>query len=154
MEDHSPSIKQTWTTSEYLYNFSFRFITIQRSLFHHQKWIVNHVGKFCAQHEQWSLYSINIHAVSNLRPPGGGKGKPFPSLENPMDRGALQASVLGGHKESGTMEVIQHALILRPPLCLISIISTTVARISQKKWNSPYSQQKSPKCSIWVQSQK
>ena len=28
------------------------------------------------------------------------------------------------------------------------------ARIPQKKWSSPHSQQKSLKCSIWVQSQK
>ena len=33
----------------------------------------------------------------------------------------------------------------------MTIISTTVGK---KKWNSPQSQQKSLKCSIWVQSQK
>ena len=33
--------------------------------------------------------------MSTLRPPGGGKGKPFPCLENPMDRGAWWATVHG-----------------------------------------------------------
>ena len=33
-------------------------------------------------------------------------------------------------------------------------MSTTVARIPQKKWSSSHSQQKSLKCSTWVQSQK
>ena len=28
------------------------------------------------------------------------------------------------------------------------------ARIPEKKWSSPHSQQKSPKCSTWMQSQK
>ena len=37
----------------------------------------------------------------------------------------------------------------------MTIISTTVgARIPYKKWSSPHSQQKSLKCSTWVQSQK
>ena len=36
----------------------------------------------------------------------------------------------------------------------MTIISTTVARIPYKKWSSPHSQCKSPKCSTWVQSQK
>ena len=36
----------------------------------------------------------------------------------------------------------------------MTIISTSGARISSKKWSSPHSQQKSPKCSTWVQSQK
>ena len=35
----------------------------------------------------------------------------------------------------------------------MTIMSTTVARIPQKKWSSSHSQQKSLKCSTWVQSQ-
>ena len=35
-----------------------------------------------------------------------------------------------------------------------TIISTTMAGIPEKKWSSHHSQQKSPKCSTWVQSQK
>ena len=34
------------------------------------------------------------------------------------------------------------------------IISTTAAGIPQKKWSSHHGQQKSPKCSTWMQSQK
>ena len=36
----------------------------------------------------------------------------------------------------------------------MTIIPVTVGRISQMKWNSHYSQQKSPKLSTWMQSQK
>ena len=36
----------------------------------------------------------------------------------------------------------------------MTIISTTVAKIPSKKWSSHCSQQKSPKCSTWMQSQK
>ena len=36
----------------------------------------------------------------------------------------------------------------------MTIISTTVGKIPEKKWNSTYCQQKSLKCSTWVQSQK
>ena len=38
----------------------------------------------------------------------------------------------------------------------MTIISTTVGMnpISSKKWSSPQSQQKSPRCSTWAQSQK
>ena len=39
-------------------------------------------------------------------------------------------------------------------LTQMTIISTNEAGIPQKKWNSHYSQQKSPKCSTWMQSQK
>ena len=39
-------------------------------------------------------------------------------------------------------------------LTQMTIISTTMARIPWKKWRSPHSQQKSPKCSTWMQSQK
>ena len=39
-------------------------------------------------------------------------------------------------------------------LTQMTIISTTWAIIPQKKWSSPHSQQKSLKCSTWVQSQK
>ena len=40
------------------------------------------------------------------RSPGEGNGKPlqYSCLENPMDRGAWQATVHGGHKELHTME--------------------------------------------------
>ena len=40
------------------------------------------------------------------RSPGGGNGNPlqFYCLENPMDRGAWWATVLGGHKESDMTE--------------------------------------------------
>ena len=42
------------------------------------------------------------------RPPGGGNGNPLrcSCLENPMDRGASQATVQGGHKKS---DVTEHA---------------------------------------------
>ena len=51
--------------------------------------------------------------------PGSGRslgerhGNPlqYSCLENPMDRGAWQATVHGGHKESDMTEVTQHALI-------------------------------------------
>ena len=36
----------------------------------------------------------------------------------------------------------------------MTIISTTVGKNPLKKWSSPHSQKKSPKCSTWVQSQK
>ena len=36
----------------------------------------------------------------------------------------------------------------------MTIMSTTVARIHKKKWSSHHSQQKSPKCSIWMKPQK
>ena len=36
----------------------------------------------------------------------------------------------------------------------MTIISTTEAGIPQKKWSSHNGQQKSPKCSTWMQSQK
>ena len=36
----------------------------------------------------------------------------------------------------------------------MTIASTIVGRILQEKWSSPYSQQKNPKWSTWVQSQK
>ena len=39
-------------------------------------------------------------------------------------------------------------------LTQVTIISTTVGRNPLEKWNSPHSQQKSLKCSTWVQSQK
>ena len=41
------------------------------------------------------------------RSPGGGHGNPlqYSCLENPMDRGAWQAIVHGGHKENDTTEV-------------------------------------------------
>ena len=41
------------------------------------------------------------------RSPGGGHGNPLQDscLENPMDRGAWQATVHRGHKESDTTEV-------------------------------------------------
>ena len=41
------------------------------------------------------------------RSPGGGHGNPlqYSCLENPMDKGAWQATVHGGHKESDTTEV-------------------------------------------------
>ena len=40
------------------------------------------------------------------RSPGGGNGNPlqYPCLENPMDRGAWQATVHGAAKESDTTE--------------------------------------------------
>ena len=40
------------------------------------------------------------------RSPGGGNGNPlqYSCLENPMDRGAWQGMVPGGHKESYTIE--------------------------------------------------
>ena len=42
------------------------------------------------------------------RSPGGGNGNPLrcSCLENPMDRGASQATVQGGHKKS---DVTEHA---------------------------------------------
>ena len=41
------------------------------------------------------------------RSPGEGNGNPlqYSCLENPVDRGARQAAVLGGHKELDTTEV-------------------------------------------------
>ena len=39
-------------------------------------------------------------------------------------------------------------------LTQMTIISTTVGRNPLKKWSSHHGQQKSPKCSTWVQSQK
>ena len=36
----------------------------------------------------------------------------------------------------------------------MTIISTTVVRKPLKKWSSHHSQQKSPNCSSWMQSQK
>ena len=36
----------------------------------------------------------------------------------------------------------------------MTIISTTVGRNPSKKWSSHHGQQKSPKCSTWMQSQK
>ena len=36
----------------------------------------------------------------------------------------------------------------------MTIISTTAGRNPQKKWSSHHGQQKSPKCSTWMQSQK
>ena len=36
----------------------------------------------------------------------------------------------------------------------MTIISTTVGKNPLKKWSNPHSQQKSLKCSTWVQSQK
>ena len=38
-------------------------------------------------------------------------------------------------------------------LTQLTIISTTQAGIPQKKWSSHHGQQKSPKCSTWMQSQ-
>ena len=45
------------------------------------------------------------------RSPGEGHGNPlqYSCLENPMDRGAWRATVHGGHTESETTEVTQHA---------------------------------------------
>ena len=42
--------------------------------------------------------------------PGGGHGNPlqYSCLENPMDRGAWQATVRGATKESNIREVTQH----------------------------------------------
>ena len=39
-------------------------------------------------------------------------------------------------------------------LTQMTIISTTVGKIPWKKWSSHHNQQKSPKCSNWIQSQK
>ena len=39
-------------------------------------------------------------------------------------------------------------------LTQMTIISTTVGKNPYKKWCSHYSQQKSPRCSTWMQSQK
>ena len=39
-------------------------------------------------------------------------------------------------------------------LTQMTIISTTVGRSTLKKWSSHHRQQKSPKCSTWIQSQK
>ena len=36
----------------------------------------------------------------------------------------------------------------------MTIISTIVGKIPSKKWSSHHGQQKSPKCSTWIQSQK
>ena len=50
------------------------------------------------------------------RSPGGGYGNPFQysCLENPMDRGAWQATALGIHKHSGQCgEEYKHKKILR-----------------------------------------
>ena len=43
--------------------------------------------------------------------PGEGNGNPlqYSCLDNPMDRGAWQATSPWGHKESDTTEVTQHA---------------------------------------------
>ena len=38
-------------------------------------------------------------------------------------------------------------------LTQMTIISTTVGRIPQKKWSGHHGQQKTPKCSTWMQSQ-
>ena len=44
------------------------------------------------------------------RSPGGGHGRPlqYSCLENPMDRGAWQAMVHRGYKESNMIEVTEH----------------------------------------------
>ena len=42
----------------------------------------------------------------------------------------------------------------RVNLTQMTIISNTVARIPEKKWSSHHGQQKSLKCSTWIQSQK
>ena len=39
-------------------------------------------------------------------------------------------------------------------LTQMTIISTTVGRNPQKKWSSHHGQEKSPKCSTWMQSHK
>ena len=46
----------------------------------------------------------------SARPPGEGNGTPlrYSCLENPVDRGAWWATVLGGHKESDTNECLTH----------------------------------------------
>ena len=47
------------------------------------------------------------------RSPGAGNGNPLHSscLKNPMDRGAWQATVHGGHKESDTTEHTHYAML-------------------------------------------
>ena len=49
---------------------------------------------------------------------------------------------------AGTCNSALHAFAVHRPLYLLW------GRISYKKWSSPHSQEKSPKCSTWVQSQK
>ena len=49
------------------------------------------------------------------RSPGGGNGNPlqYSCLENPVDRGAWQATVHGGHKESDMTEVTSHTTFIK-----------------------------------------
>ena len=49
------------------------------------------------------------------RSPGGGCGNPrqHSCLENPVDRGAWQATVHGGHKESDMTEVTSHTTFIK-----------------------------------------
>ena len=48
------------------------------------------------------------------RSPGEGNGNPlqYSWLENPVDRGAWQATVNGGHKESNTTERLTHTIFI------------------------------------------
>ena len=49
----------------------------------------------------------NVGSIPELgRPPGGGRGNPlqYSCLENPVDRGAWRATVLGVARESDTSE--------------------------------------------------
>ena len=48
------------------------------------------------------------------RSPGEGNGNPlqYSFLENPMNRGAWQATVHGGHKESDTTERLHYYLFM------------------------------------------
>ena len=65
------------------------------------------------------------------RSPGGGNGNPlqYSYLENPMDRGAWQATVHGGRKESNMTEATQHADTCSRELCRGQSITGFHARI-------------------------
>ena len=73
----------------------------------------------------------DVGSVSGLgRSPGGGQGNPLQDscLENPMDKGALRATV---HRvaESGTTEATSRACIQNPSNSIYDIVYFTLCKI-------------------------
>ena len=61
-----------------------------------------------------AVQEIRVPSLGRDDPTGEGNGSPLQDscLENPVDGGAWQATVNGGHKESNTTERLTHTIFI------------------------------------------